>query len=377
MRRSQRWTAAVLSALLLGAVAGCTPVIEGPVPNPPSDASPPLAAPTLVGRAAHTATTAAADTVVVAGGCVIDGCAEATASTFVVDRQGSHETGSMRTARDAHVGVRLRDGSVLVVGGFTGEGRPPLASGETYDLTTGAWTSTGELAVGRGGHAAALLGDGRVLVVGGWVRSRTYTDTTELFDPISRTFTLGPRLPAPADGLTATSLDDGTVLVVGGQVSPGVATGQGVIVSADGRRAERTASLAAARFKHAAVKLPSGEVLIIGGTSDDRTMLKTTEIYDPRTRSFRPGPIMSEGRYKLAGGAAVLPDGRVVVAGSAAGLEILDVASGTSHTAAGGPVAASSFATTSVIGGQLRVIGGYDRSIRLSRNDLTIDVASL
>lgn len=379
MQRRQwvRTGAAAASWVLLGLVVGCTPVRENPIRAPGSGPAASAAAAGLVGRAAHTATTATTNTVVVAGGCVVDGCTQATASTFIVDPGGYRETESMSTARDAHVGVRLRDGVVLVVGGFAGEGQPPLASGETYDVTTGRWSATGELAIGRGGHAAALLGTGRVLVAGGWVRPRTYTETTEIFDPISRAFAAGPPLPAPIDGLTATSLDDGTVLVVGGQVGRGVATGQAVVVSKDGRRADSVASLATPRFKHAAVKLPSGQVLIAGGTSDDRTLLTTTEIYNPRTRSFRAGPTMSEGRYKLAGGAAVLPDGRVVVAGSAPGLEVINPSSSTSRLATVGPVSPSSFATTSVIGDSLRVIGGYDRSIQLSRTDLTIEVANL
>lgn len=165
--------------------------------------------------------------------------------------------------------------------------------------------------------------------------------------------------------------------MVGGQTSPGVATAQAVVVSKKGHRAASVGSLATPRFKHAAVKLFSGQVLIVGGTSDDRTLLTTTEIYDPSTRSFRPGPTMSEGRYKLAGGAALLPDGRVVVAGSAAGLDVINPSSSTSRLVTAGPVSPSSFATTSVIGDSLRVIGGYDRSIQLTRTDITLDLAKL
>ena len=378
MRRQPRvWMRAGAGCVVLGLLVSCGRAIEEQAPRPEGGLAASVAAPGLVDRAAHTATTATVAAVVVAGGCVVDGCSEATASTFIVASHGYRETDAMGTARDAHVGVRLRDGTVLVAGGFAGENQPPLVSGETYDLTTGHWSATGDMVLGRGGHAAALLGTGRVLVAGGWVRPRTFTETTEIFDPVSRQFTAGPSLPAPTDGLTATSLDDGTVLVVGGQVSPDVATGQAVVVSEDGRRAELVGKLATPRFKHAAVKLPSGQVLIVGGTKDDNTLLPTTEIYDPETRSFRAGPTMSNGRYKLAGGAATLPDGRVVVAGSAAGLEIIDISRFTSRLALAETVSPSSFATTSVIGGNLRVIGGYDRSIRLSRTDLTTDIANL
>lgn len=376
-RQPRVWVRAAAGCVVFGLLVSCARAMEEQGSRPEGGLGVSAAGPGLVDRAAHTATTATAAAVVVAGGCVVDGCSAATASTFIVDSHGYRETDAMGTARDAHVGVRLRDGTVLVVGGFVGENRPPLVSGETYDLTTGHWSATGDMALGRGGHAAALLGTGRVLVAGGWVRPRTYTDTTEIFDPVSRQFSAGASLPAPTDGLTATPLEDGTVLVVGGQVSPGFATGQAVIVSQDGRRAELVGNLATPRFKHAAVRLPSGQVLIVGGTKDDDTLLRTTEIYDPETRSFRAGPTMSDGRYKLAGGAVALPDGRVVVAGSAAGLEVIDISRFTSRLALAESSTPSSFATASVIGGNLRVIGGYDRSIRLSRIDLTVDIADL
>jgi hypothetical protein len=372
------------------ALAACSPAgpsdpnpVPIPVPIPstptpaPSGTADPTAPVSLAGRAAHTATAIAADTVLIAGGCVVDGCAEATASAYLLDRAGSRPTASLTQARDAHTAVRLRDGSVLVTGGFAGEGRPPLAGGETYDPATRRWAATGPLAVGRGGHAAAVLGSGQVLVAGGWVGSRRYTDTTELYDPDRRVFTAGPRLASAVDGLTATSLDDGSVLVVGGQTRPGVATGRALLVSRDGERLTATGALRTARFKHAAVTLPSGEVLVLGGTSDDENLLSSTEIYDPGTRRFRPGPAMSSSRYKLAGGAVVLPDGRVAAAGSGPGLEIIDPTAFTSRPATGGPRTPSSFATTSVVGDTVRVIGGYDRSIRLSRTDLSLALRDL
>lgn len=83
-----------------------------------------------------------------------------------------------------------------------------------------------------------------------------------------------------------------------------------------------------ARFKRTMVALGSGRILIIGGTSNDQDVLATTEIYDPATRRFTPGPTMSTGRYKLSGSAAVLPDGQIVVAGGGPGIELIDPEAG-------------------------------------------------
>jgi hypothetical protein len=62
----------------------------------------------------------------------------------------------------------------------------------------------------RIGHTATLLTDGKVLVAGGG------SDTAELFDPSTGTFTAIGKLSAARAYHTATLLADGKVLVTGG-----------------------------------------------------------------------------------------------------------------------------------------------------------------
>lgn len=106
-----------------------------------------------------------------------------------------------------------------------------------------------------------------------------------------------------------------------------------MLVSRDGSTAAAVGPLHQARFKHTMITLPSGEVLVIGGTSDDRTLLASTEIFDPVRFTSRPVE-------------------RV------------------------GPVYAA-FSTVSVLGPDLRVVGGNDRSIRLTHTDLTVALTEL
>ena len=76
-------------------------------------------------------------------------------------------TGPLSSIRAGHSTTLLRNGTVLVVGGFNGTVR--LASSERYDPATGRWTASGAMAIGRTTHTATLLSNGKVLATGGHV----------------------------------------------------------------------------------------------------------------------------------------------------------------------------------------------------------------
>ncbi len=330
----------------------------------------------LAARAAHTMTPMAGDDLLVAGGCAVDGCTTATASAFRLSGATATPVAALSEARDSHTAVALQDGRVLVVGGFVGEGEPPLATAEMFDPESGRWRSVGSLSMGRGGHAAALLGDGRVLVAGGWVGPQTYTDTTEIFDPRTGRFSAGPRLPVAVDGLAAAPLVDGCVLVAGGQVRSQVATDLAVTVCPDGR-AREVGPLGTPRFKHGIVTLDSGRVLVVGGTTDDATLLTSTEVYDPAVGRFQRGPELLAGRYKLTDSVVALPGDRAVVAGGGEGVELLDVAADTAIRVPDLGGGRRSFSTLGVSDGTLVLVGGYDEDIRLTETFVVVPVADL
>ena len=72
-------------------------------------------------------------------------------------------TGGLNAGRAVHTATLLRNGHVLVVGGF---GSP--TSAELYDPNSGTWIVTGGLQLGRiQDHTATLLPHGRVLVAAG------------------------------------------------------------------------------------------------------------------------------------------------------------------------------------------------------------------
>jgi hypothetical protein len=126
-------------------------------------------------------------------------------------------------ARAFHTATRLQDGRVVVAGGYGGN--PAVASFDTaelFDPIGGTWTSVGNLGFAREGHTATLLRDGQVLVAGGfdW-SSRLPVVETEAYDAASATWTETAIVGSARRGHTATLLPDGEVLVAGGAfVSP-------------------------------------------------------------------------------------------------------------------------------------------------------------
>ena len=119
--------------------------------------------------------------------------------------------------------------SVLVVGGS--DNATNLATSELYK--NGSWSNAGVLAKGRVGHTATLLKDGRVLVTGGFkieyvwdaslekfVLVYVYFRECELWNPVSKTWSSAKSLKHARANHTATRLitgpNTGKVLLAGG-----------------------------------------------------------------------------------------------------------------------------------------------------------------
>ncbi|HVN29794.1 MAG TPA: kelch repeat-containing protein [Candidatus Binataceae bacterium] len=111
--------------------------------------------------------------------------------------------------------------TVLMAGGFDDLVGGTSDSAEIYSpgaSETFALTPT-TMANERAGHTATELQDGSVLIVGGFENSGgtlTATNTSEIYDPVHQTFTVGPTMNAARFGHTATLLSNGAVLIAGG-----------------------------------------------------------------------------------------------------------------------------------------------------------------
>src|ERR1035437_1335 len=84
----------------------------------------------------------------------------------------------MNSPRDSASAAVLKNGTVLVAGGWSGL---PLSSTELFDPATGVFTSAPSMSVPRGDAATAVLLDGSVLLCGGWIDGTSMIDSAEVY----------------------------------------------------------------------------------------------------------------------------------------------------------------------------------------------------
>ena len=117
------------------------------------------------------------------------------------------------------------------------------------------------------------------------------------------------------------------------------------------------------RVRHAATLLPDGRVLITGGSPDNQWHpVRSAEIFDPRTNKFTAISDMELARFKIPDATAVLKNGRILIAGGAAEVEVYDNAAG-KFFRAGSLDEAHFFASTTLLqDGRALITGGYTAS---------------
>jgi N-acetylneuraminic acid mutarotase len=287
-------------------------------------------------------------------------------------------TGNLNIPRSGHTATLLANGKVLVVGGWNDN---RLNSAELYDPTSGTWSFTGSLNIARDGHTATLLPNGKVLVAGGLFHGATstsYTNTAELYDPATASWTFTGSLHTERAIHTATRLQNGKILVVGG-----TNVTVGFIVQPDGISSAElydsatetwsvTGSLNVARSFHTATLLPNGNVLAAGGWATN-----SAELYDPATGTWNSTGALHTPSY---GGhtATLLRNGQFLLTGGWSGFspiseaQLYDPATGTWRATTSLGTAVLGHTATLLPNGKVLVAGGYDvRQGRIQRLNST------
>ncbi|MFE8604277.1 Kelch repeat-containing protein [Archangium violaceum] len=270
-------------------------------------------------------------------------------------------TTTMSSPRFRHTATVLDNGQVLVAGGYaSGGGSPPLGSSEMFDPVTHTWSVVTSMVTARTQHSATLLMDGRVLVAGGESRNGSLA-SAEVFDPVTRNWSsTGSMIQARHDH-TATLLKDGRVLVVGGGGSSGSLITAEVYDPHTGTWST-IASMTSARNGHIAELLNNGQVLAAGGANDG-VFLDTAEVYDPATNRWSVVGSMAQPRGVHA--AVLLKNGRVLVSGGEhkgsylSTAEVYDPATGLWSPVSSMSMAHTNHTMVLLPSGQALVSGGY------------------
>src|SRR2546426_827184 len=218
-------------------------------------------------------------------------------------------TGNLSAARPGASAALLQNGSVLITGGDPGSG--PVASADLFNSDGSVSPLAAPMNNPRSNHISATLQDGRVLVAGGTVSGGGATNSAEIFDPVSGTWTsIAGGMVEARSAAAAALLQDGRVLIAGGE-SSGVASATLEIFDPLAGTFSAAGVMSSPRTKHAMTVLADGRVIIIGG-SNGTAPVASTDILNPVAGSVAAGPSLATPRSGHS--ATTLLDGRVLVA---------------------------------------------------------------
>ncbi|MCZ6599038.1 MAG: hypothetical protein O7B99_15480 [Planctomycetota bacterium] len=239
---------------------------------------------------------------------------------------------------DGHTATGLDDGSVLIAGGVVLNllgNAVAIDDYHRFDAQTGAFEliTTAQMTVARTQHTATKLADGRVLTLGGADENALVYASGEIFDPASGLSTPIAAMLRKRVGHTATLLADGRVFVAGGTTNFDFSDPFGALAAV----LEQTEiydpasnswspgpNLPKPRVLHSATRLGTGHVLITGGIEittiffiDTPDFSNSAVRYNPATSSF-VGTADFNGSRALHG-QVTLPNGDALLAGGVDG----------------------------------------------------------
>ncbi|MGV3710729.1 MAG: kelch repeat-containing protein [Gemmatimonas sp.] len=247
------------------------------------------------------------------------------------------------------------------------------AQGSPFAATSGAPTTA------RYEHAAATMPDGRVVMVGGQRSRGTYVPlaTTDVFNPVSGTFTAGPTIGTSRIKAEAIAIDANRVLVTGGAEDYNLAYNSALIVDLAGGTSTAAANtMSARRLFHQTEPITTGvhagKIAVIGGFNGPipygvPTWQSTTsvDLFDGATNRFTAYTASLRTPRGLFT-ATPLQDGKILIVGgydaaasnALASAEIFDPVAGTITFTGSMSKARWGHTATRLANGMVLVVGG-------------------
>jgi N-acetylneuraminic acid mutarotase len=174
---------------------------------------------------------------------------------------------------------------------------------------------------------ATRLASGKVLAAGGATASMDALNSTEIYDPIVKTWTLGLKMVTARSDYASITLGTGKVLFIGGENINGVSIKNAELYNPSSGTFTATGNMTATREEHTGVLLANGKVLVSGGnnkTLTTQTPLASAELYNPATGTWTATGSMSSARAGHT--STVLHNGQVLNAGGSDANNELDSA---------------------------------------------------
>jgi len=258
----------------------------------------------------------------------------------VCDAQQVVRTGDMVFPRFFHATALLKDGRVLAVGGFAGDGGE-TKSAEVYDPANGTWRRVGDTVAELIFPLAVSLHDGRVLIVRG--------RSLELFDPTTEKFSTVGSVPGSIGA--ALLLPDGRVFLAGEPENNSALYDPVTGVAATLETMEASVPIA----------LPDGRLVMIGSSS--------AWIYEVKETSLKLLFRHDFGRTLYQTSAALLLDGNILIPGgsitpfngpTSRTSVLYDPRRGTVRSTGNLPEAQNLYGITSLNDGSVLTTGGFE-----------------
>lgn len=229
---------------------------------------------------------------------------------------------SLASARSLHAATLLADGRVLVVGGILGAPSQLgwdafVAEAELFDPATERFEQGAALEFPRSLATATRVADGRVIVVGGSTLNENELSIPalpiEVWDPASESFSIAGELPV-GGVLFHCAVALGSAVLVIDECQPGACTPLRVSPASSPTPLGGEPSYRYGIDVDCAL-LPDGRVLLAGGLEDiDLMPASYVEIYDPTSQSFESVGPMS-GAYGNQSKLVTLDNGDVLIFG--------------------------------------------------------------